>query len=108
VVHQVGSAKNLTQYKGAKLLVVDNERPIIPTFVLPIMQILIGKGWERDCSGQPIFDQILDQLQTMQVKLTANINPSKLSRFVKIISYWQETNTASAAIGYETLRQSVS
>jgi hypothetical protein len=60
-------------------------RPTIPVFVLPAVQRLIRKCWKPDPSRRPTFDQILDRLEAMKFKLTANANSSKLSEFVKSV-----------------------
>jgi hypothetical protein len=39
-------------------------------------------------------------------KLTANVNSSKLSEFVKSIKAWEETNAAPTAFAHETPPQS--
>jgi serine/threonine protein kinase len=99
VTHQPAFPKKLTQWAVAKLLVVDNERPTIPAFVLPAVQRLIRKCWKRDHWRRPTFNQILDRLEAMKFKLTANVNSSKLSEFVKKIKDWEEiTATATASV----------
>jgi hypothetical protein len=41
-------------------LVVKNERPHIPKFVLPLAQKLIMDFWETEPGGRPWFDDIVD------------------------------------------------
>jgi serine/threonine-protein kinase CTR1 len=83
---------DLSQLAVAKRLVVDNERPTIPAFVLPAVQRLICKCWECNRWRRPTFNQILHRLEAMQFKLTAHVNSSKLSAFVKSVKDWEETN----------------
>jgi hypothetical protein len=85
VARQPAFSKNLLQLAIAKLLTVTDERPTIPSFVLPPVQRIIHQCWKRDRWRRPTFGQILDQLEAMQVKLTPNVNSSKLSEFVKEI-----------------------
>jgi serine/threonine protein kinase len=94
MVRKPAFPKNLTQFAAAKRLVVDNERPIIPDFVLPAVQRLIRQCWKRNPWRRPTFNQILDQLDAMEFKLTANVKSSKLSEFVKGVKDWEESNDA--------------
>jgi hypothetical protein len=79
---------------------MENKRPTIPTFVLPAVQRLIRKCWKREPSRRPTFDQILNQLEAMKFKLTANMNSTKLSEFVQKIKDWEATNGAPIALPY--------
>jgi serine/threonine protein kinase len=90
--------KHLNQLAVAKFLIVDNKRPTIPAFVLPAVQSLIRKCWKRDAGRRPTFNQVLDMLELMKFKLTANVNSSKLSEFVTRVKDWEETNAASTAL----------
>jgi serine/threonine protein kinase len=90
--------KDLKQHAIAKLLIIDDKRPTIPAFVLPAVQKLIRKCWKRDPSRRPTFNQILNRLEVMQFKLTANVNSSKLFEFVQKVKDWEETNDTSTAI----------
>jgi hypothetical protein len=83
-----------------KLLVVDNKRATIHVFVLPTVQRLIRKCWKRDPERRPTFNQILNQLEVMKFKLTANVNSSKLSEFVKKVKDWEETNDILTAVAH--------
>jgi serine/threonine protein kinase len=107
VAHQPAFSKKLKHLAVAKLLVVDNARPAIPTFVLPAVQRLIRKCWKSDPSHRPTFNQILNRLEAMKFKLTANVNSSKLSEFVNKVKDWEETNDVLTVVAHETLRQSV-
>jgi serine/threonine protein kinase len=100
VAHKPAFPKNLKQCAVAKLLVVDNTRPLIPAFVLPAVQSLIGKCWKRDPGRRSTFNQILDRLEAMNFKLTANVNSSKLSEFVKKIKDKEESNDTTTARVY--------
>jgi hypothetical protein len=77
---------------------MENKRPSSPTFVLPAVQRLIRKCWKRDPSRRPTFNQILNQLEEMKFKLTANVNSSKLSEFVTKVKDWEETNDSPTAL----------
>jgi serine/threonine protein kinase len=100
VAREPAFPKDLSQYAVAKLLIVEDKRPTIPAFVLPTVQRLIRKCWKRDPERRPTFNQILDQLEAMKFKLTANANSSKLSEFVKKVKDWEETNDAPTAIAH--------
>jgi mitogen-activated protein kinase kinase kinase 9 len=100
VAREPAFPKDLSQYAVAKLLLVEDTRPTIPAFVLPTVQRLIRKCWKREPERRPTFNQILDQLEAMKFKLTANVNSSKLSEFVKKVKDWEETNDAPTAIAH--------
>jgi serine/threonine protein kinase len=100
VTHQPAFAKNLSQPATAKLLVIDQERPTIPMFVLPAVQRLIRKCWKSDPRQRPTFNQILNRLEAMNFKLTANVKSSKLSEFVKKVKDWEETNAALTVLAH--------
>jgi serine/threonine-protein kinase len=89
VVSEPAFPKTLSQYGIAKRLIIENKRPIIPAFVLPAVQELIRKCWKRDYWRRPTFNDILDQLEAMNFKLTANVKSSKLSEFVRQIKAWE-------------------
>jgi hypothetical protein len=86
----------------AKRLVVDDMRPTIPAFVLPTVQRLIRKCWKREPSRRPTFSHILNQLEAMEFKLTANVNSSKLSEFVKKVKDWAKDVNLSANGSFPT------
>jgi serine/threonine protein kinase len=92
--------KHLSQLRIARQLIARDERPTIPAFVLPAVQRLIRKCWKNDPPCRPTFHQILDQLEAMNFKLTANVNSSKLSKFVKEVKGWEESNTALTALAH--------
>jgi hypothetical protein len=81
-----------------KLLIMDGERPIIPAFVLPAVKELIHQCWKHELQHRPTFNQILDRLEAMKFKLTANVNSSRLSEFVKSINNWEKTNSTPTAL----------
>jgi serine/threonine protein kinase len=92
--------KHLNPLAIAKLLVINDKRPTIPAFVLPAVKKLICQCWKRDPKRRPTFHQILNQLEEMKFKLTANVNSSKLSEFVKSVKDWEETNATPTAIAH--------
>jgi hypothetical protein len=98
VARQPAFPKDLKHPAVARLLVVDNARPTMPAFVLPAVQRLIRKCWKRDPSRRPTFDQILNRLEVMKFKLTANVNSSKLSEFVQKIKDGEEINDTPTAL----------
>jgi hypothetical protein len=100
VTREPAFPKHLTQWAVEKLLVVDGKRPVIPDFVLPAVQRLIRQCWKRNSWHRPTFNQILDRLEVMKFKLTANMNSSKLSEFVKRVKDWKETNVALTALAH--------
>jgi serine/threonine protein kinase len=77
--------KNLKQQAVAKLLIDEDARPDIPDFVLPEVAKLIRDCWATDPDNRPPFHQILQRLERMNFKLTANVNSSKLLEFVKTV-----------------------
>jgi hypothetical protein len=100
VVDQSAFPRHLNQVTLVKLLAVDNARPVIPTFVLPAAQSLIRHCPKLDRSRRPAFHQILDRLEAMKFKLTANVNSSKLSEFIKTIKDCEEANDALTSIAH--------
>jgi serine/threonine protein kinase len=97
VTREPAFPKHLNQLAIVKLLIIDDKRPTIPAFVLPAVKKLICQCWKRKVSRRPTFDQILDQLEEMKFKVTANVKSSKLSEFMKNVHDWEETNAAPAA-----------
>jgi serine/threonine protein kinase len=97
VTHQPAFPRHLTRFAVGKRLAVANARPTIPGFVLPAVQSLIRKCWKRNPGGRPSFDQILDRLEAMKFKLTANVNSSKLLECVKKVKALEKTNDVFTA-----------
>jgi hypothetical protein len=88
--------KSLKQSAVAKLLIVDDARPDIPDFVLPEVTKLIRDCWATDPDDRLSYHQILQRLERMNFKLTANVNSSKLSEFVKNVKEWEADRSASS------------
>jgi hypothetical protein len=76
------------------LLIVEDVRPDIPDFVLPEVAKLICDCWATDPGDRPPFHQILRRLERMRFKLTANVNSSKLSEFVKKVNELEAARSA--------------
>jgi serine/threonine protein kinase len=100
VAREPAFPKHLNQLLIAKLLVIDNKRPTIPIFVLPAVKQLICQCWKRKLWRRPTFDQILNRLEAMKFKLTANVNSSKLSEFVKSVNDWEKTNATPTSFAH--------
>jgi serine/threonine protein kinase len=94
VVGKPPFSKSLKQSAVAKLLIVEDARPNIPDFVLPEVAKLIRDCWATDPDDRPSFHQILQRLERMNFKLTANVNSSKLSEFVKKIKNLEADRSA--------------
>jgi hypothetical protein len=88
--------RTLLPHAVAKSLTVRDKRPSIPDFVLPEVRKLISDCWARDPADRAPFSQILNRLEEMKFKLTANVNSSKLSDFVKRIKDWEAANVSPA------------
>jgi hypothetical protein len=74
--------KSLPRQAVARLLILEDPRPDIPDFVLPEVGKLIRECCATNPDDRPSFHQILRRLERMDFKLTANVNSSKLSKFV--------------------------
>jgi serine/threonine protein kinase len=83
VISKPPFSKSLKQQSVTKLLIVEDARPDIPDFVLPEVGKLIRGRSTTDPNNQLSFNQILRQLERIYFKLTANVNSSKVSEFVK-------------------------
>jgi serine/threonine protein kinase len=94
VVGKSPFSKSLKQQAVTKLLIMDDARPDIPDFVLPEVAKLIRDCWATDPDDRPSFNQILRRLERMNFKLTANVNSSKLSEFVKKVKEWEAARSA--------------
>jgi hypothetical protein len=82
-------SKSLKQQAVIKLLIMDDARPAIPGFVLPEVEKLIRDCWATGPDDRPSFNEILRRLERMNFKLTAKVNSSQLSEFVKKVNEWE-------------------
>jgi serine/threonine protein kinase len=89
LVGQLAFPEELTRYQIAHKVVINNERPEIPEFILPKSRELITDCWEVDPDDRPTFDEIVNRLKNMKFQLIPNVNSSKLSEFVKRIEEWE-------------------
>jgi hypothetical protein len=94
VVRKASFSKSLKRHAVAKRLIVEDARPDTPNFVLPEVGKLIRDCWETDPDDRPSFNQILRWLERMNFKLTANVNSSKISEFVKKANDWEAARSA--------------
>jgi hypothetical protein len=108
IVQKLAFPKTSSQRAVTKGLVVENKRQTIPTLGLLVVQKLICKCWKRERWCRPTFDQILNRLEAMQFKLTANVKSLKLCKSVKSVKDWTETNDGLTARAHYTLPQFVS
>jgi serine/threonine protein kinase len=76
---------NLKPQQIAHKVVINDERPTIPEFVLPSARNLITDCWSTEPGDRASFDEIMDRLKQMKFKVIPGVNPSKLSTFVEKI-----------------------
>jgi hypothetical protein len=86
---QLAFAKELTSIQIGYAVVVDDERPMIPVFVLPSAKTLITDCWETNPDDRPSLDEIVDRLAERRWKVTANVNSAKLAEFVRKIETFE-------------------
>jgi serine/threonine protein kinase len=75
--------KEWPQLRVAKMLVFEKFRPKIPRSVPPEVRELITDCWAQDPDDRPSFRGIFKWLKLIDFKVTANVNPLKMVRFVK-------------------------
>jgi hypothetical protein len=85
-------AETLTQHQIARKVAIANDRPDIPKFILPSARELITDCWAIEPGDRPSFEEIVDRLAAMKFKVMRNVNPPKLSAFVKKIEDWELEN----------------
>jgi hypothetical protein len=73
-------------------MVMGEERPEIPEFVLPKVRDLIRDCWKDDPDDRPRFAGILERLQEMRWKLTAGVKSAKVAAFVERMLKWEREN----------------
>jgi serine/threonine protein kinase len=76
-------SKKWRQLVVQKLLVVDEFRPDVPASVLPAVRELIAECWAQDPDDRPSFRGIFQRLKSMNFKVTSDVNPLKIAKFVK-------------------------
>jgi serine/threonine protein kinase len=64
------------------LKVIEGDRPHVPDSVLPVARELIADCWAPEPDDRPTFVEIVNRLQEMEFKVTANVNSAKLAEFV--------------------------
>jgi hypothetical protein len=79
----------LTLNEIAFKVAVKYEMPDIPKFVLPSARELITDCWAQEPVDRLSFDEIVDRLTEIKVKVMRNVNSSKISAFVKVIEHWE-------------------
>jgi serine/threonine protein kinase len=83
---------DLTRYQIVHKVHIDKERPLIPEFIVPAVQKLIGECWASEPDDRPSFDEIVERLADMKFKVMANVNSSKLFGFVKRIDEYEKSH----------------
>jgi serine/threonine protein kinase len=78
-------SNDLTRLDLTVMIAVKDERPVIPDFIHPSAQELITACLAREPSDRPSFEEIVNDLIEMKVKVMANVNPLKQSQFVNKI-----------------------
>jgi serine/threonine protein kinase len=81
--------KDLTKPQIAFILVMTEERPEIPKFVLPSAGKLITECWAKEPGDRPSFEDIVDRLAKMKFKILPNVNSAKISAFFREIQEWE-------------------
>jgi serine/threonine protein kinase len=84
-----GFSKDLTASQVMKKLVIDNERPVIPDFLLPDVRRLIVDCWAEDPDDRQSFASILDRLKQMKFKIAPKVNSSRVQAFVSEIEHYE-------------------
>jgi serine/threonine protein kinase len=86
---------NLTSAQMLCRVAVRETRPEIPEFVLPAARGLIRECWVAHPDDRPSFEEIVEALEGMDFKLTADVDSVKLVEFVRKI---EEAKAGSAAV----------
>lgn len=73
-------------------LMTDDEPAVIPKFVLPAAADLIRDCWSADPEDRPTFSEIIDRLEAMEFRITADVNSAKVSVFVKKVRETEESD----------------
>jgi serine/threonine protein kinase len=73
-------------------IAIEGARPEIPDFVLRPARELVAGCWEADPDDRPTFEEVVDRLEEMRWKVTANVDSVKVARFVKRIEEWEREN----------------
>jgi serine/threonine protein kinase len=84
--------KDWKRIEIACAVAVKHKMPDIPKFVRPSVRELITECWAEEPGDRPPFDDIVDRLNEMKFKVMTNVNPSKISAFVKEIEDWESRN----------------
>jgi serine/threonine protein kinase len=95
VTGQTAFSRELTKYQIGFKVVVKDERPEIPKFVIPAVRNLIMDCWATEPDDRPSFEEIVDQLMEMKFKIIPGVNPSKLFQFYKNIENLEVANSAA-------------
>jgi hypothetical protein len=78
-----------------------NERSNIPDHILPSTRDLITDCWASEPADQPSFDEIVDWMKQMKLKMIPNVYSSKHSAFVTKIEEWEVNNSSFNVIWCE-------
>jgi serine/threonine protein kinase len=92
VVGRPAFPESLKQLQIVFMIAIEGARPEIPDSVLPPARELIADCWEADPDDRPTFEEIVDRLEEMRWKVTANVDSVKVAKFVKRIEEWENEN----------------
>jgi serine/threonine protein kinase len=76
---------DLTRAQMRFRVAVREARPAIPEFVSPGARRLIRACWATNPDDRPSFDEIVEWLEVMEFKLTADVDSAKVTAFVRKI-----------------------
>jgi serine/threonine protein kinase len=89
VVGKPGISRELGPVRAVWALTAEDFRPEIPISVLPAVAKLITDCWAVNPSDRPSFEAILDRLEQMDFRITADVNPLKVVKFVEKVTAWE-------------------
>jgi serine/threonine protein kinase len=82
----------VSEWQIAFKVAIRGARPEIPDSVLPPAQELITACWEDGPDNRPAFEEIVDWLEEMRWKVTADVESVKVAKFVMRIEKWEKEN----------------
>jgi hypothetical protein len=95
IVGHAGFPKGTNPYAVAKMVVVDEFRPVIPDWVEPSTRELIRDCWADDPDDRPSSEEIVERLRGIDFKLTAHVKSKKLAEFVAGVEKQEAVNAVA-------------
>jgi hypothetical protein len=86
--------RELTRSQIAMKVIVRDERPAIPMFIVPSIRELITDCWAKEPEKRPSFDEIVKRFSETKLKVMTKANSSKIREFVERIEEWEMSNPA--------------